>query len=285
MVGDLFFIAKNYVNKESFVPAREMDQPFQPTQANAQILQDTAVFRVFEVNGAMNSARASYFHQSIGGYHAAKPRRMQQLFDYHIAKNNVRVLNMLNAKYIIQANEEGQQLPLLNQEANGNAWFIEKVKFVSTADEEIKALDSLDTKNVAIFSKTSNDIKYLKSPGSGISKFEYLKDSTSYISLVSYKPNHLKYISNNKNDGFAVFSEMYYSKGWKATIDGQEAPILNVNYVLRGLQIPAGKHTIEFKFEPEVVKTGSTIALISTILMVLLIGSGLYFQKNNKNIA
>ena len=275
MVGDLFFIAKNYVNKESFVPAREMDQPFQPTQANAQILQDTAVFRVFEVNGAMNSARASYFHQSIGGYHAAKPRRMQQLFDYHIAKNNVRVLNMLNAKYIIQANEEGQQLPLLNQEANGNAWFVEKVKFVSSADEEIKALDSLDTKNEVVINSLVNDIK----PNT----FE--KDSLASIQLANYKPNHLKYVSNNKNEGFAVFSEMYYSKGWKATIDGQEAPIFNVNYVLRGLQIPAGKHTIEFKFEPEVVKTGSTIALISTILMVLLVGLGLYFQKNNKNIA
>jgi hypothetical protein len=269
MVGDLFFIAENYVNKESFVPAREMDQPFQPTQANAQILQDTAVFRVFEVNGAMNSARASYFHQSIGGYHAAKPRRMQQLFDYHIAKNNVRVLNMLNAKYIIQANEEGQQLPLLNQEANGNAWFIEKVKFVSSADEEIKALDSLDTKNEVVINSLVNDIK----PNT----FE--KDSLASIQLTQYQPNHLKYVSNNKNEGFAVFSEMYYSKGWKATVDGQEAPIFNVNYVLRGLQIPAGKHTIEFKFEPEVVKTGSTIALISTILMVLLVGLGLYFDN------
>jgi len=253
------------------VPAREMDQPFQPTQANAQILQDTTVFRVFEVNGAMNSARASYFHQSIGGYHAAKPRRMQQLFDYHIAKNNVRVLNMLNAKYIIQANEEGQQLPLLNQDANGNAWFTEKVKFVSTADEEIKALDSLDTKNEVVINSLVNDIK----PNT----FE--KDSLASIKLTKYQPNQLRYVSNNKNDGFAVFSEMYYSKGWKATIDGQEAEILNVNYVLRGLQIPAGKHTIEFKFEPEVVKTGSTIALISTILMVLLVGLGLYFQKKS----
>ena len=107
------------------------------------------------------------------------------------------------------------------------------------------------------------------------------KDSLASIQLTQYQPNHLKYVSNNKNDGFAVFSEMYYSKGWKAAIDGQEAPIFNVNYVLRGLQTPAGKHTIEFKFEPEVVKTGGTIALISTILMVLLVGLGLYFQKKS----
>ena len=207
---------------------------------------------------------------------------MQQLFDYHIAKNNVRVLNMLNAKYIIQANEEGQQMPLLNQEANGNAWFIEKVKFVSTADEEIKALDSLDTKNEVVVLDSNSEVfseGFVTNPIGKISKNRFEKDSLAFIQLTQYQPNHLKYVSNNSNEGFAVFSEMYYSKGWKATIDGQEAPIFNVNYVLRGLKIPAGKHTIEFKFEPEVVKTGSTIALISTILMVLLVGLGLYFDN------
>jgi len=278
MVGDLFFIAKNYVNKESFVSAREMDQPFQPTQANAQILQDTAVFRVFEVNGAMNSARASYFHQSIGGYHAAKPRRMQQLFDYHISKNNVRVLNMLNAKYIIQTNEEGQQMPLLNQNANGNAWFVEKIKLVKSADEEIKALDSLDTKKVAVF----NEVELFKYT-SDFPIHPSSVDSTSYIKLDIYKPNYLKYSSYNSNPGLAIFSEMYYDFGWNAYVDGNKQSVFRANYVLRALQLRPGKHTIEFKFEPEVVKTGSTIALISTILMVLLVGLGLYFD-NKKTI-
>ncbi|MEQ3691726.1 MAG: YfhO family protein, partial [Flavobacterium sp.] len=269
MCGDLFFIAKNYVNKESFVSANEMEVPFQPTNADMQILQDTTHYRVFEVAGNMSNARTSYFHSSIGGYHAAKPRRVQQLFDYQIAKNNVGVLNMLNVKYIIQSNEQGQQFAMNNTFANGNAWFIENVKVVNSSDEEMRALDSLDTKKVAVVNK--NNFK--------IEKKSFIKDSLATIKLVVCKPNHLKYSSNNSNEGFVVFSEMYYKNGWKATIDGKESPIYNVNYVLRGLQVPAGKHTIEFKFEPEVVKTGSTIALMSSIGMILLVIGGLYFEK------
>ena len=121
-----------------------------------------------------------------------------------------------------------------------------------------------------------------KSYSKAYQKKGFVKDSLSSIQLTSYKPNHLKYVSNNSNEGFAVFSEMYYKNGWKATIDGKEVGIFNVNYVLRGLQIPAGKHTIEFKFEPDVVKTGSTIALISSIGMLLLIGAGVYFENKKK---
>ena len=199
---------------------------------------------------------------------------MQQLFDYQIAKNNVRVLNMLNVKYVIQSDENGQKLALANPAANGNAWFVEKIKFVNSANEEMKALDSLDNKNEVVI---ANKFKSLVSI-----PLNYTKDSLASIQLVSYKPNQLKYVSNNSNEGFAVFSEMYYQNGWKATIDGKEAEILNVNYVLRGLQIPAGKHTIEFKFEPEVIKTGSTIALMSSIGMLLLIGAGVYFERKKK---
>jgi hypothetical protein len=285
MCGDLFFIAKNYVNKESFVSANEMEVPFQPSTADMQILQDTTHYRVFEVAGNMSNARTSYFHKSIGGYHAAKPRRMQQLFDYQIANNNVGVLNMLNVKYIIQSNEQGQQFAMNNAFANGNAWFIEKIKFVNSADEEMKALDSLDTKNEGVISKENSEI-YLHSlttnPISKLTNTEFKKDSLASIKLDLYKPNHLKYTSNNSKEGFAVFSEMYYKNGWTATIDGKESPIYNVNYVLRGLQVPAGKHTIEFKFEPEVIKTGSTIALMSSIGMILLVIGGLYFE-NKKN--
>ena len=285
MCGDLFFIAKNYVNKESFVSANEMEVPFQPSTADMQILKDTTHYRVFEVAGNMSNARTSYFHKSIGGYHAAKPRRMQQLFDYQIAKNNVGVLNMLNVKYIIQSNEQGQQFAMNNAFANGNVWFVEKIKIVNSADEEMKALDSLDTKNEVVISKENSEI-YLHNlttnPISKLTNTEFKKDSLASIKLDLYKPNHLKYTSNNSNEGFAVFSEMYYKNGWTATIDGKESPIYNVNYVLRGLQVPVGKHTIEFKFEPEVVKTGSTIALMSSIGMVLLVIGGLYFE-NKKN--
>ena len=275
MCGDLFFIAKNYVNKESFVSANEMEVPFQPSTADMQILQDTTHYRVFEVAGNMSNARTSYFHKSIGGYHAAKPRRMQQLFDYQIAKNNVGVLNMLNVKYIIQSNEQGQQYAMNNAFANGNAWFVEKVITVNSSDEEMKALDSLDTKKEVVMNNQYY-VDYLKG-----TKFNgtYTKDSLASIKLDLYKPNHLKYTSNNSNEGLAVFSEMYYKNGWKATIDGKEAPIYNVNYVLRALQVPAGKHTIEFKFEPKVVKTGSTIALMSSIGMILLVIGGLYFER------
>ena len=262
-----------------------MEVPFQPSTADMQILQDTTHYMVFEVAGKMSNARTSYFHKSIGGYHAAKPRKMQELFDYQIANNNFGVLNMLNVKYIIQSNEQGQQFAMNNAFANGNAWFIEKIKFVNSADEEMKALDSLDTKNEGVISKENSEI-YLHSlttnPISKLTNTEFKKDSLASIKLDLYKPNHLKYISNNSNEGFAVFSEMYYKNGWKATIDGKESPIYNVNYVLRGLQVPAGKHTIEFKFDPEVIKTGSTIALMSSIGMILLVIGGLYFE-NKKN--
>lgn len=286
MVFDLFMVDKRYVNNnpDQFKSAREVDMPFEPTEADQRILADTTHFRVFEVEGGMSSARTSFFHKSIGGYHAAKPRRMQQLFDYQIAKNNVRVLNMLNVKYVIQSDENGQKLALQNPAANGNAWFVEKIKFVNSANEEMKALDSLDTKNVAIISNESDskEVSNSKSYSKAYQKKDFVKDSLASIQLTFYKPNQLKYVSNNSNEGFAVFSEMYYKNGWKATIDGKEAQILNVNYVLRGLQIPAGKHTIEFKFEPEVVKTGSTIALMSSIGMLLLIGAGVYFERKKK---
>lgn len=278
MVFDLFMVDKRYVNNnpDQFKSAREVDMPFEPTEADQIILADTTHFRVFEVEGGMSNARTSYFHKSIGGYHAAKPRRMQQLFDYQIAKNNVRVLNMLNVKYVIQSDENGQKLALVNPAANGNAWFVEKVKFVSSANEEMKALDNLDTKKIVVVNTLINEGQDFKGSES------IAKDSTSSIQLTSHKPNQLKYVSNNTSAGFAVFSEMYYQNGWKATLDGKETEIFNVNYVLRGLQIPAGKHTIEFKFEPEVVKTGSTIALMSSIGMLLLIGAGVYFERKKK---
>jgi hypothetical protein len=274
MVGDLFFVAKNYVDSKDFVSAREMNEPFQAKEADIMILQDTTHYRVFEVSGNMNSARASFFHKSVGGYHAAKPRRMQQLFDYHIAKNNKEVLDMLNIKYIIQTDEKGQEFPTMNTDANGNAWFVSKILPVNSADEEMKALDTLDSKNTAILNlKDFPDFK---------TKYTFAKDSTAVINLTTYRPNHLRYTSVNQNDGFAVFSEVYYKNGWIATVDGKETPIYRVDYTLRGIEIPAGRHTVEFKFEPQVVKTGSTIALFSAVGMVLLIIFGVYYDQKGK---
>ena len=273
MISDLFFIDKNYLNAKNFVNPSEVDVPFQPTASDLEILRDTTHYRVFEVDGNMSNARTSYFHQSVGGYSAVKPRRMQQLFDYQIAKNNTQVLNMLNTKYIIQTDKEGKEFPTSNPNANGNAWFVQKVKFVNSPDEEMKALDSLDTKNGAIVNQ--------KEFGTQLKNTTFVKDTLATITMNSYKPNHLKYTSNNPNSGLAVFSEMYYADGWNAFIDGKKVSYFRADYALRAMEIPSGKHSIEFKFEPQVVKTGSTIALISSILMLLLLLGGVYFEQIN----
>ena len=273
MVSDLFFVDKNYVSAKDFVRGSQVEAPFQEKPSDAEILKDTSHYRVFEVSGNLSSARASYFHKSIGGYSAVKPRRMQQLFDYQIANNNMEVLNMLDVKYVIQTDKTGKEFPTSNPKANGNAWFVSQVKLVNSADEEMKALKGLDSKNVALVN--SNDFK--------IKNTAFAKDNSARIILETYKPNYLKYVSNNANEGLAVFSEMYYGKGWNAYIDGKSVDHIRVDYVLRGLNIPAGKHTIEFKFEPQVIKTGSMITLISSIGMLLLLAGGIYFERK-KNI-
>ncbi|QBN20250.1 YfhO family protein [Flavobacterium nackdongense] len=271
MVSDLFFVDKKYVDSKDFVSSREVEVPFVETPADFTILQDTSNFRVFDIAGHL-TGRTPYFHKSIGGYSAVNPRRMEQLFNYQISKNNIEILNMLNVKYVIQTDSTNAAFPVQNPNANGNAWFVKNIKFVQTADEEMKALDKLDTKNVAVINSKEFEIN----------NKAFAKDSLAAITLESYKPNHLKYTSNNTNEGLAVFSEMYYKNGWKATIDGKEIGILRANYALRALQIPAGKHTIEFKFEPQVVKTGSTIALVSSIGMLLLFIGGIYFERRKK---
>jgi len=274
MVSDLFFVDKNYVSSKEFASASEVDVPFQPTEADMQILQDTTHYRVFEVSGNISSARASYFHKSLGGYHAAKPRRIQQIFDYQIAKNNMAVIDMLNIKYIIQTDSTGREFPTLNPEANGNAWFVKGIKTVDNANSEMKSLDSLDNKNIAVVNS--------REFGSFATKMTFAKDSLATIAIEKYRPNHLKYVSNNANDGLAVFSEMYYKDGWNAFIDGKKVDYFRADYLLRAMKIPAGKHTIEFKFEPQVVKTGSTIALVSSVGMLFLIAGGIYFERRKK---
>ena len=272
MVGDLVLVDRNYVDASGFVSAREVKQPFQPTESDMQILQDTSHYRVYEVNGRLQ-ARTSYFHKSLSGYSAVRPRRMEQLFNYQIDNGNMEVLNMLNTKYVIQVDEKNQEFPALNDKANGNAWFISKVKFVSSSDEEMKALDKFNSKEEVIINEKEFKISTDKT---------YAKDSLAQISLVKYKPNYLKYKTQNNAKGLAVFSEIYYPKGWIATIDGKQAPIFRVNYTLRGLEIPAGNHTVEFKFEPQVVQTGSTIVLVSGIGMLLLISGGIYWERKRK---
>ena len=275
MVTDLVLVDKNYVSTKDFVAARQVDEPFEPTTADLQILQDKSIYRVLEVDGNLNSSRASNFHKSIGGYHAAKPKRIQELFDYQIANNNKEIIDMLNVKYIIQSNEKEEQVASQNPDANGNAWFVKELKMVKNADEEMKALTNLNTKNAAVTQEEiSSKFKLSK---------QFSKDSLATIKLTNYKPNDLKYVSNNKNEGIAVFSEMYYKDGWSAYIDGKLTDHFKVNYALRALKIPSGNHKIEFKFEPQVIKTGSTISLISSFLVLGLIGFGIYFERK-KNL-
>ncbi|WP_264565021.1 YfhO family protein [Flavobacterium sp. N3904] len=269
MVSDLFFVDKNYVSNKDFISSREVEVPFQETPTDAQILQDPTIYRVFDVQGLMQG-RTSYFHKAIGGYSAVRPKRMQQLFDYQIAKNNTEVLNMLNVKYVIQTDKEGKEYPIINPDANGNAWFVSQVKWVKNTDEEMKGLNKLNSKQVAIINeKEFGDIK----------NKAFAKDSSATITLDSYKPNDLKYTSNNSKDGLAVFSEMYYEKGWKAFIDGKETSIVRADYTLRAIVVPAGKHSIEFKFDPQVVKTGGLITLVSCIGMLFLLVGGIYFER------
>ncbi|CAM1349284.1 YfhO family protein [Tenacibaculum halocynthiae] len=267
---DLISVDINYVNKEDFTTKRKVIKPFVASKANNEILKDKSYYRVanFATNPMMDG-RTSYFHNSIGGYHAAKMKRYQELFDYQIAKNNMEVLNMLNTKYFIAGEDKFQE----NPEANGNAWFVNNIKLVNSADEEIKALDNLKTNEVAVLRKSSLENSKINFPKE--------KDSTATIALIKNAITELVYKSTTRKEQFAVFSEIYYKDGWNAYIDGELVPHYRVNYVLRGMLVPKGNHTIEFKFQPKVIKTGSTIALLSYVLL-LLVPIGWFFLNRKK---
>lgn len=272
MVSDLVGVAKRYVNEDDFVAQRRMSEPFPTTELDKQIAADTSIFRVYDPEEGLNGARTSYFHQSIGGYHAAKPAGLEDLFSFHIYKGNMQVLNMLNVKYVVQRDEEGRSYPVQNPDTNGNAWFVDELIAVANPNEEIRALDSLNLKEQAVFSRSK--FANLKA-----GKFE--TDSTATIILTQYTPNHLTYTSENAKPGVAVFSEMYYPNGWNAYIDGQLKEHFRVNYVLRGLEVPEGKHTIEFKFEPEIISYGGRITLASSIILIVIFMAGLGFSIRN----
>lgn len=292
LVADLFFIDRNYVNDANFVSAKNVNIPFSATPADEFVLQDTTHYRVYDMQGRLQ-ARTSYFHKAVGGYSAVRPRKADQLFIYQVETKiediisnidpqnmelgkSVTALNLLNVKYLLLKANDGQDLPISNPFANGNAWFVSTVNPVNSPDEEMKLLDNLNSKKEAIVNKN-------KFP-EAVKNTTFTVDSTATINLDIYKPNYLKYTSNNNNDGLAIFSEVYYGDGWNAYIDGKLTPHFEANYLLRALPIAAGKHTIEFKFEPQVVKTGSTIALISSVIMLLLFGFGIYteMQKRKK---
>ncbi|MDG2194134.1 MAG: YfhO family protein [Polaribacter sp.] len=267
---DLVSVDLNYVNTQDFKRARSIEKPFRLNEADKQILEDKGHYRVGNFTGnVMQDGRTSYFHQSIGGYHAAKMGRYQELFDYQIAKNNMEALHMLNTKYFIVGANQVQ----VNPDANGNAWFVHELVKVNSANEEMKTLDTLDTKQAAVIDVSSFT--------SAIS-FPKNIDTTASIELTKYDVTTLEYSSNSTMAQFAVFSEIYYKKGWNAYVDGEINPHYRVNYVLRGMLVPAGKHTIVFKFEPTVIKNGNTITIASYFLL-LLIPIGWFFIARRKN--
>ena len=275
---DLISVDKKYINESDFKPARKIEKPFIASEADKLILQDKTHFRVGNFAAdPMNDGTTSYFHQSIGGYHAAKMMRYQELFEYQIAKNNMQVLNMLNTKYFIVPDDKGSLQAQRNPDANGNAWFVNTVKVVDTANEEIQALDTLNTKTEAVL--RSNEVN-----NSGF-KTNFKIDSIATIKLLKYDVTRLTYKSKTATKQFAVFSEIYYKNGWNAYIDGKLTPHYRVNYVLRGMQIPAGNHTIEFKFEPKVIQQGKIISLSSYLLLVLItLGWCFYEEKKKRKI-
>ncbi|PHR74031.1 MAG: hypothetical protein COA67_01315 [Lutibacter sp.] len=279
LLFDLVNVDKRYVNNNYFASARKVDKPFKKSAIDAEILKDKSYYRVADFSkNVLTDGATSYFHKSIGGYSAVKPRRAQELFDFHIDQRNNKinqeVLNMLNTKYVIRIGEKGKTLEK-NERTNGNAWFVNNLKVVNSADEEIKELDSINTKKVAII--RSDFAKDLPT--------DFTIDSTTTIKLTNYKANELAYESNANLNQFAVFSEMYYKDGWNAYIDGQLTQHVRVNYVLRGMEIPAGKHEIEFKFEPTVIKKGNTITLISYALLLLIPIGWFLYERKKKNVS
>jgi len=279
---DFLLVDKRYINEENFKKDLK-DAYFAPSEADKAILADnTFHYRVLNLNDPFNEAKTSYFHSSVGGYHGAKMRRYQDLIeqrmggDINAAVDQLRagstdfskitVLNMLNAKYFKFGDQANQIVK--NDYALGNAWFVNSIQKVGSADEEIAQLAAIDTKTTAIINTN---------------KFSLSSENVAVgsISLAEYKPNYLRFTSTNNQNGLAVFSDIYYPKGWVATIDGQEVTILQANYVLRALEVPAGKHTIEFKFEPQAYHLGNKIMMGSSALLIvmLVLSVGLIIRK------
>ncbi len=274
IVFDLVGVDRRYVNNDDFVMSRIMDNPFQENFADKEILKDTEYFRVYDVTSSpFNSGKASYYHNALGGYHAAKPGRIQDIDNFYLSKGDIGILNMMNVRYIITQGNNGSEVPQRNPYANGAAWFVENVMIAQNANEELLLLDSLDTKSTAIIHKEFIE----KLPLENIKR-----DSTATINIKNHAPNHLVYESSATSPQLALFSEAYYSKGWNAYIDEQPVEHFRANYILRAMKIPEGNHTIEFKFEPQVVATGSKVSLASSILFLLVFAGGFYYNSRKK---
>lgn len=298
-LADMWTVNKRYLNDELFVPKSQRTEAFVKTQADEIILQDTAQnYRVLNFVGfpgnTFNENNTAYWHKSVGGYHAAKLRRYQEMIDHHIMPemeatyrevaqasgrmdsvdaSKFRVLNMLNTKYFIfPAGKDGQPVPVVNPYAYGNAWFVDRVQYVKDANEEIAALNTIVPTETAVVDAKFKDALTGWSEGH--------KDAESVVQLTSYEPNRLTYHVSSAKGGVVVFSEIYYP-GWQATIDGAPVDIARADYILRAMHVPSGSHTIEMWFEPQSIRVTETIAYVALALLVIGVMAWVWRQKNN----
>lgn len=296
---DMWGVNKRYLNDEQFVPNSIKRTTFVQTPADKHILQDDALdYRVLNLTGStFNENNTSYWHKSIGGYHAAKLRRYQEMIDHHIspeieaAYNEIaqasgameevdgskfNVLNMLNTKYfILPAGRNGEAIPIQNPYAYGNAWFVKNVSYVANANEEIETLYDINPRETAVVDKR------FKETLNGVTTTN--TDSLASITLTSYSPNHLVYETTNENDGIAIFSEIYYPDGWQVTIDGQPATLARANYILRALHLPAGKHVVEMMFDPQSLHLTEGIAYGALVLLLIGVITAICLTYKKKN--
>ena len=286
---DMWSVNKRYLYDEQFVEKQVQTQGFQPTETDKMILEDESLdYRVLNLaSNTFNENNTAYWHKSVGGYHAAKLRRYQEMIEEHISgemsalfravadaegdmeqldASQFPVVNMLNTKYFIFPLQGGQTLPLPNPHAMGNAWFVNEVQYVNNANEEIEAIHGLNPSETAVVDKRFEAV--VKPMAS---------DSTATIRLVAYEPNYLKYEVDSKTGGTIVFSEIYYP-GWRSSIDGQEVPHGRANYILRAMNVPAGKHEVEFSFDPVSLHVTENIAFIALGLLVLAAAATLYLS-------
>ncbi len=278
-------VGMRYLNEKNYVEESDFEANFQPRPVDLQIMQDKdPYYRVFDLTkDTYNDAVQAYFHKSVGGYHPAKMEIFQDLINVQLfpqaGKLNKEVLNMLNTKYIV-FNAGNQPAAQPNPEANGNAWFVNNIKWVNSADDEMNALNAENLGDTAAVPNAFRSKETAVVRGDfkkDIANEQIGKDSSAYIRLTKYGLNDLAFESNNSANGFGVFSDIYYNLGWKAYIDGKEAPIVRTDYVLRGLYIPAGKHEIKFEFKPASYDLGVKLSYFGSFSLVLVILGSLFF--------
>lgn len=269
VVADLWPVNKRYCNDDIFVTVKQRDKVFNIQPYEKQILQDDGYYRVFNLTSdPFNDARTSYRLHSIGGYHAAKLRRYQDLIDEHLSKMNWNVINMLNTKYIITAGQDGIATPHLNPDAMGNAWFVDSLLVVDNANEESDALNYLDLHTTAVLDKEF---------ASFVTAIATEHDPTARVVLTGHTPNSVEFQTENQIEKTLVLSEIYYPFGWKATIDDEPVEHFRVNYMLRALNVPAGKHHIVFHFDPDSIRKGNMLSLACIIVFYLTAAAGIVY--------